>query len=127
MDKSACSSTNPNRDALLLSSYLCHPCLPNPCDNGGACTNLPKGYTCDCSRIDFMGHQCQTPRRTEMPTSAPVETMPPTSAPTAGAIVDVRTTQAPATAVQDPVVSSASWFRFSFGLLSSVLAVLLVA
>merc|ERR1719387_1584679 len=30
-----------NNDALLMSGYLCHPCLPSICDEGEVCVNLP--------------------------------------------------------------------------------------
>merc|ERR1712224_57920 len=59
-----------NFDALLLSGYLCHVCLPNPCDNGGKCMNVPNlGYRCDCSKIAFSGDQCQNPDKTLAPTT----------------------------------------------------------
>merc|ERR1719235_2539845 len=36
-----------NNDALLMSGYLCHPCLPNICDEGDICENVPfEGARC---------------------------------------------------------------------------------
>jgi hypothetical protein len=44
-DRTDCE--NVNNDALLMSGYLCHPCLPNICDVEEICINLPyKGMTC---------------------------------------------------------------------------------
>jgi len=72
-----------NFDALLLSGYLCHVCLPNPCDNGGKCMNVPNlGYSCDCSKIAFSGDQCQNPDKTLAPTTKPSAALP---TPTEGA------------------------------------------
>jgi hypothetical protein len=34
-----------NNDMLLMTGYLCHACLPNPCQNGAPCANIiGKGY-----------------------------------------------------------------------------------
>ena len=44
-DRTDC--VNVNNDALLMSGYLCHPCLPNICDADEICINLPyEGMTC---------------------------------------------------------------------------------
>ena len=51
---------NINNDLLLMSGYLCHTCLPDPCAEmgHGACTNVPyKGYECACSG-DYSGSDC---------------------------------------------------------------------
>merc|ERR1711968_149202 len=50
-----------NNDALLMEGYLCHVCLPEPCANGGVCSHIPWGFTCDCSGTGFGGDTCETP------------------------------------------------------------------
>ncbi|KAK3258791.1 hypothetical protein CYMTET_32180 [Cymbomonas tetramitiformis] len=50
---------NCNNDMILMSGYLCHRCIPEPCKNGGSCTNyLGEGYTCNCPS-GFTGDHCQ--------------------------------------------------------------------
>jgi hypothetical protein len=81
-----------NRDGLLLSAYLCHPCLPNPCFNGGACRNLARGYTCNCARAGYLGDRCEkeiteapaiapTGKPSGLPTFSPVPVVVPTYTP----------------------------------------------
>merc|ERR1712146_723971 len=48
-------------DALLMEGYLCHVCLPEPCANGGVCSHIPWGFTCDCSGTGFGGDTCERP------------------------------------------------------------------
>eukprot|EP01047_Picozoa_sp_COSAG01_P075951 COSAG01_NODE_13182_length_1624_cov_0.878689_1_plen_256_part_10 len=64
-----------NNDALLMSGYMCHICLPTPCHNGGTCAHVPSGaagaahflnqrrnlsgFTCACPS-GFSGDICQT-------------------------------------------------------------------
>ena len=49
-----------NLDALLLSGFLCHKCLPNPCKNGAKCINIVnRGFQCDCSKLDTKGDLCE--------------------------------------------------------------------
>merc|ERR1711871_299530 len=48
-----------NNDALLMEGYLCHVCLPEPCANGGVCSHIPWGFTCDCSGTGFGGDTCE--------------------------------------------------------------------
>merc|ERR1712054_126775 len=44
-DRTDCE--NVNNDALLMSGYLCHPCLPNICDADEICINIPyEGVRC---------------------------------------------------------------------------------
>ena len=44
-DRTDCD--NVNNDALLMSGYLCHPCLPDICSVDEYCVNIPyKGMTC---------------------------------------------------------------------------------
>merc|ERR1719353_994550 len=50
-----------NNDALLMEGYLCHVCLPEPCSNGGVCSHIPWGFTCDCSGTGYGGDTCSTP------------------------------------------------------------------
>lgn len=58
-----------NLDALLLSGFLCHPCLPNPCENGAPCENIDGfGFHCDCARISAFGDVCQFAMLTPSPT-----------------------------------------------------------
>ena len=63
-----------NNDALLMSGFICHICLPEPCLNGGWCTHVPggeggvfvyngeerdmSGFTCECP-AGFGGDMCQ--------------------------------------------------------------------
>jgi plastocyanin/DNA-binding beta-propeller fold protein YncE len=54
-----------NNDALLMEGYLCHVCLPEPCANGGVCSHIPWGFTCDCSGTGFGGDTCETPAADE--------------------------------------------------------------
>merc|ERR1711871_1277845 len=48
-----------NNDALLMEGYLCHVCLPEPCANGGVCSHIPWGFTCDCSGTGYGGDTCE--------------------------------------------------------------------
>merc|ERR1719424_408471 len=48
-----------NNDALLMEGYMCHVCLPAPCANGGVCSHIPWGFTCDCSGTGFGGDTCE--------------------------------------------------------------------
>ena len=49
-----------DNDMLLMAGWLCHKCLPQPCENDGVCTNVQgKGYSCACSE-DFTGDRCQS-------------------------------------------------------------------
>ena len=64
-----------NNDALLMSGYLCHICLPQPCMNNGTCTHIPagqagtthylteqrnvSGFSCTCA-AGYTGDICQT-------------------------------------------------------------------
>ena len=50
-----------NNDALLMEGYMCHVCLPAPCANGGVCSHIPWGFTCDCSGTGFGGDTCERP------------------------------------------------------------------
>merc|ERR1711871_725432 len=50
-----------NNDALLMEGYLCHVCLPEPCANGGVCSHIPWGFTCDCSGTGYGGDTCERP------------------------------------------------------------------
>ncbi|XP_077978838.1 uncharacterized protein LOC144434258 [Glandiceps talaboti] len=34
-------------------------CDPNPCQNGGTCTNLPSSYTCECE-AHYTGDNCES-------------------------------------------------------------------
>ena len=34
-------------------------CASSPCQNGGTCTDLPNGYTCQCN-IGWTGTNCET-------------------------------------------------------------------
>jgi hypothetical protein len=54
-----------NNDALLMEGYLCHVCLPAPCANGGVCSHIPWGFTCDCSGTGFGGDTCENPAADE--------------------------------------------------------------
>jgi hypothetical protein len=59
-DRTDCEDVN--NDALLMSGYLCHPCLPNICGDGEACYNIPyEGVTCGSTALT-----------TDSPSSAPV-------------------------------------------------------
>jgi hypothetical protein len=92
-----------NFDALLLSGYLCHVCLPNPCDNGAKCSNVPNlGYQCDCSKIPFSGDQCHIPD--VPPTAAPVVT----AAPIPDVVTPSETTDAPLRGRDDPTTPTVS-------------------
>lgn len=55
-----------NNDALLMEGYLCHVCLPEPCANGGVCSHVPWGFTCDCSGTGFGGDTCENPAADEL-------------------------------------------------------------
>ena len=49
-----------DNDMLLMSGWLCHKCLPQPCENDGVCTNVQgKGYSCACTD-GFTGDRCQS-------------------------------------------------------------------
>uniref|UniRef100_A0A7S0DX39 EGF-like domain-containing protein n=1 Tax=Hanusia phi TaxID=3032 RepID=A0A7S0DX39_9CRYP len=58
---------NINRDLLVMAGFFCHPCLPNPCSNGGTCLNTGarKGFTCSCPS-PRVGDKCQ-----HLPASCP--------------------------------------------------------
>lgn len=57
-----------NLDALLLSGFLCHKCLPNPCYNGAKCINIiNKGFKCDCGKINMKGDLCEFKNSTNSP------------------------------------------------------------
>jgi len=47
-NRTDCGYAEPlNFDALLLGGYFCHTCLPEPCLDGGQCTNIQwSGYNC---------------------------------------------------------------------------------
>jgi hypothetical protein len=74
-DRTDCE--NLNNDALLMSGYLCHPCLPSICDADKICVNIP-----------YEGAKCDVPPliTTAEPTSVP--TLAPTSNPSAEAAAD---------------------------------------
>ncbi|KAL2083221.1 hypothetical protein ACEWY4_020994 [Coilia grayii] len=48
---------------LCIPGSLCDvrklPCLPNPCKNGGKCTETAEGYACTCPEA-FLGPHCDT-------------------------------------------------------------------
>jgi len=74
-DRTDCE--NVNNDALLMSGYLCHPCLPNICDGDEVCTNIPyEGVTC----------ALPSPLTTAEPSVVP--SLTPTSEPQAAAVAD---------------------------------------
>jgi hypothetical protein len=35
-------------------------CMPNPCQNGGMCTNLVNAFSCNCAGTGYSGTTCQT-------------------------------------------------------------------
>jgi hypothetical protein len=37
------------------------PCTPNPCLNGGTCTEMGDSFTCDCEGTGYSGSTCTTP------------------------------------------------------------------
>jgi hypothetical protein len=39
-DSCMACDTDCDNDMLLMSGYLCHPCLPNPCHNAQPCVNM---------------------------------------------------------------------------------------
>eukprot|EP00959_Pyramimonas_sp_CCMP1952_P109485 2289964-Pyramimonas_sp.AAC.1 len=56
---------------LLMSGFLCHKCLPNPCKNEQVCTNLiGQGYTCECE-APFTGDHCQHTTNGDVSPTAP--------------------------------------------------------
>jgi len=57
-DRTDCGEFSPlNFDALLLGGYFCHPCLPDPCaEGGGTCKNVWwKGHTCSTTHYVELG------------------------------------------------------------------------
>ena len=47
-----------SHDTSEIFILLVELCAPNPCLNGGACTNIGSGYHCKC-RPGFKGDRCQ--------------------------------------------------------------------
>jgi hypothetical protein len=76
-DRTDCE--NVNNDALLMSGYLCHPCLPSICDADEICINIP-----------YEGVRCELPLLTTVEPSS-VPTLVPTSNPKADAVADGET------------------------------------
>jgi hypothetical protein len=68
-DRTDCE--NVNNDALLMSGYLCHPCLPSICDIDEICVNIP-----------YEGMRCELPSLTSAEPSS-VPSLAPTSIPKA--------------------------------------------
>jgi alpha-tubulin suppressor-like RCC1 family protein len=75
----AVGSTAPNTPLVTTPSGVKSPvythsgsdaCDPNPCRNGGTCTETPTGYTCDCTNTDYSGPNCTAENNecTENPT-----------------------------------------------------------
>jgi hypothetical protein len=72
--------TKMNLDLLVMAGYWCHPCLPNPCMNNGACEHrVPKeggikqtgGFKCKC--LDgYSGPSCEV--NTRVPACNPLTT-----------------------------------------------------
>ena len=49
-----------NNDALLMEGYMCHVCLPTPCQNGGVCGHPHAwAFTCNCTGTGHYGDICQ--------------------------------------------------------------------
>merc|ERR1719201_2359913 len=47
--------------SAAMEGFLCHVCLPEPCSNGGVCSHIPWGFTCDCSGTGYGGDTCDSP------------------------------------------------------------------
>jgi hypothetical protein len=59
-DRTDCADVN--NDALLMSGYLCHPCLPNICDEDEVCVNLPyEGVKCTSTTLTANDSTTTTP------------------------------------------------------------------
>ena len=43
---------------VFFNSVVPIACDPNPCQNGGTCTVIVKGYECTCA-AGFMGSHCE--------------------------------------------------------------------
>jgi hypothetical protein len=49
-----------DNDMLLMAGWLCHVCLPEPCENNAVCQNVQgEGYSCVCPQ-GYSGDRCQT-------------------------------------------------------------------
>lgn len=47
-------------EILAMADHSPAPCDPNPCKNGGTCTENDSGFQCGCTS-DFTGDQCEQP------------------------------------------------------------------
>ena len=55
-------STVGYRSQVKISECLLHDlCVPNPCQNGGRCSQRWNQTFCHCSETDFEGEKCETP------------------------------------------------------------------
>ena len=54
-----------NLGVLLMEGFLCHVCLPNPCEHGSCAHHggvyTLGGFTCDCNGTGYSGDVCQSP------------------------------------------------------------------
>jgi Concanavalin A-like lectin/glucanases superfamily len=41
------------------ATCVADPCIPSPCQNGGACSDVGSGYTCQCS-FPYLGTNCES-------------------------------------------------------------------